>query len=333
MSIVESVDYLCSTPNTRSNESDTLFYLVNYVNNKGFALLSADDRMFPVYAMSDEGHLNMADTTFNEGLKLFYRQAQASALAISLTPIDFVMDPFNYEFDRTVPPKLSVDIRNLGQGSPYNKFCKTSTGETAQVGCGPIAVGSVLAHYSMPKTMCGQTVDWNAIHTTFKSDNLYQFLSNLGSSDYLGVTYGTNVTMCKVYAIPTTLRLCGLSCSYWQSFNKYEAAAAIEKSPILIFGEDGQANHFWVMDGYIRWSNAHLSTEIPESNVRYPYFFFHCCWGWNGNGNGYYYFYSNETIKGTANMHDSTDGSVQYYVSYYSMRMITNIEIDSTSQN
>ena len=64
---------------TRSGEDglDTMLYLVNYADDQGFALLSADWRTKPVYAFSEEGELNLADTTVNKGLALFYGKCQS----------------------------------------------------------------------------------------------------------------------------------------------------------------------------------------------------------------------------------------------------------------
>lgn len=59
---IRSVDYYIN-PSTRGGESiDTLLYLINYGDEQGFALVSADERLDPVYAISDEGHLNFSDT-------------------------------------------------------------------------------------------------------------------------------------------------------------------------------------------------------------------------------------------------------------------------------
>lgn len=49
---VKSVEYLTNTL-TRSGTIDTTLYLVNYENNGGFALLGADKRVRPIYAISE----------------------------------------------------------------------------------------------------------------------------------------------------------------------------------------------------------------------------------------------------------------------------------------
>lgn len=126
ISDIESVNYLSSGIKTRGQDTDTIFYLVNYKNEQGFMLLSADERTIPVYAMADEGKLDLNDTTFNEGLRAFYNLAKNDALSVRI-PTDTItfgggidIDPFDYTYDRTVKPMFSKNLRSIGQGEPFN---------------------------------------------------------------------------------------------------------------------------------------------------------------------------------------------------------------------
>ena len=59
---------------TRSNNDNPDFYLLNYADDGGFALLAADRRKgTSIYAFSDEGNLNLADTVINEGLNEYIK--------------------------------------------------------------------------------------------------------------------------------------------------------------------------------------------------------------------------------------------------------------------
>ena len=61
-------------------------YLVNYADDAGFALLSADSRLRPIYAISDEGSMSFSDTTYNKGLALFARGVEAEIRGIVVPP-------------------------------------------------------------------------------------------------------------------------------------------------------------------------------------------------------------------------------------------------------
>ena len=55
---VKSTEIYVAKPATRSTEStEVSFYLINYENNEGFAMVSTDSRATPVYAYSDKGNL------------------------------------------------------------------------------------------------------------------------------------------------------------------------------------------------------------------------------------------------------------------------------------
>lgn len=69
-------------PKTRGdvNPIDTAFYIVNYADNKGFAVLSADKRLDPVYAISERGSLHESDTIDNPALGVFFRQMRSAGI-------------------------------------------------------------------------------------------------------------------------------------------------------------------------------------------------------------------------------------------------------------
>lgn len=55
-------------------------------------------------------------------------------MIMGLDPIIGGPDPFDYRFDRSVKPKLSVGARELHQEAPYNKYCFTPSGKQALAG-------------------------------------------------------------------------------------------------------------------------------------------------------------------------------------------------------
>lgn len=69
-------------PKTRGDVDpiDTAFYIVNYADNKGFAVLSADKRLDPVYAISERGSLHESDTIDNPALGVFFRQMRSAGI-------------------------------------------------------------------------------------------------------------------------------------------------------------------------------------------------------------------------------------------------------------
>lgn len=327
ISDIESVNYLSSGIKTRGQDTDTIFYLVNYKNEQGFMLLSADERTIPVYAMADEGKLDLNDTTFNEGLRAFYNLAKNDALSARI-PTDTItfgggidIDPFDYTYDRTVKPMFSKNLRSIGQGEPFNTYCKHADGTPALVGCLPVAVGSVLAYYHRPVIYKGRFMPWSNIDVDIKNDMFYMLLDSICDEDLLNAERKPGSTSAKMNRVASTLKHFGVRYSELQDFNDFRAAEALENAPIIIYGKSPESAHAWVIDGYIRYGILHNSLVGPEPGRQPPYFFFHCCWGWSGKSNGYFYYRSTDRIDGTANSFDNDDSGYCEHQTYYNMKM------------
>jgi len=61
---------------TVSDTTDVRFHVINFDDNSGFAIVSADSRTTPVYAYSDEGNLNLEDAMENTGFSEFMESAE-----------------------------------------------------------------------------------------------------------------------------------------------------------------------------------------------------------------------------------------------------------------
>lgn len=91
--IVEDVQHVVFEKTRGSGENDTLFYIVNYADNKGFAVLSADKRLAPVYAISESGSISEKDTTRNPALGAFFKQLRSAGASINdSTPNSTIID-------------------------------------------------------------------------------------------------------------------------------------------------------------------------------------------------------------------------------------------------
>ena len=160
-------------------DRDTLAYCVNY--SKGWALISADQRMPPVLAFSDEGVLNLLDA---ENPAIMSLQGLIDRVATIKASSETHCDPIwslldgrsqnnstntnkvkrraaygsgiwvatdsSYESSRD---EISHIIRtNWSQRAPYNKYIvfrqtDANTWNQAPTGCMPIACGQIIAHY------------------------------------------------------------------------------------------------------------------------------------------------------------------------------------------
>lgn len=115
---------------------DTMYYIVNY--DDGYAILGADCRLEPVYAICDEGEFNIADSVNHPGVKMVLYGLEQRALEINTNATTKVgqLDGFNdYEWTPIVAvQELNEKCgpfgrhRKWGQDAPFNKCCFTANG-------------------------------------------------------------------------------------------------------------------------------------------------------------------------------------------------------------
>ncbi|MDE5730181.1 MAG: C10 family peptidase [Alistipes sp.] len=156
---------------------DNMFYLVNFEDGAGYAILGADDRLEPVYVIADEGSLAAdrlhyaatvsdeqaeADGEFVYPLQLILDSAAGSiATAGAGGPISGIggHGPGGWEPQPTVVDRKESDYvvchltgpllkTKWHQRAPYNLFCPMVNGAHCVAGCGAIAFAQVLAYHA-----------------------------------------------------------------------------------------------------------------------------------------------------------------------------------------
>lgn len=226
---IESIFAVGSPQHTRSSLShDTIFYLVNFSDHRGFALLGADDRLLPVYAISDDGHLEMSDTIVNKGLASVLGLAISEAedlLSVdnrvggvwggsrdSIAVIDTV--PISIGGMTTVGPFMSKAGRNWRQNFPFNRDIPKISGSYPVAGCTAISAVQALsilkAHYDQ-SLYPNYSIDWNVANnfeaylgmqpgaTVNPDGGLTRLIEVLGRPENLNMEYGVNSSTPRGY--------------------------------------------------------------------------------------------------------------------------------------
>ena len=330
---VESVEYY-SRPGTRALGGDTLLYLVNYADDAGFALLSADSRLRPIYAISEEGSMSFSDTTYNKGLALFARGVEAeieSSLTIpndtaifnppTIPEEDVHIDTLRSIRDR-VSPMLTYYQRYWDQDSPFNRYCFTSSGAEAKVGCTAVAAAQIMSYYNWPQQYLYHTFNWDEINAG-NIDMLARFLRVLGNSENLNIHYAPIDSSDGSYASISNFYRTFDNMGYtyhstFQNFNEAEVCAFLKgihsggysAGPILVDGRyPNNDGHSWVIDGYLQYNLTILTGESPiftSDDILY-----HCVWGWGAKNNGYYYWAKRQRFDSEIIEQDRYDDSTE----------------------
>ncbi len=311
---VKTVEYVRATasPVMRTAEHeipDTLVYLINYENEQGFSIVSADKRLPLIYAISEEGHLDISDTIENKGLALFFKNMEQHilrTLAEDGFPIGKEVDErysYQVKLEKRQLPLLWPEVGNWHQNEPFNQYCFTADGKQASVGCVAVAMAQLMSYFDWPREINGQKLMWRSMKKGAKNSDVALLMKRLGDSDMLNMNYGVGTSGASVDAIAPAFNKMGYTAYGIENFlpffvedwlsGSYEFIP-YKQGPVIVIGTDmhGAGSHVWIVDGYIQNS---IYRTIDEN--QYPYHFysddfglFHCIWGWRGSCNGYFFF-------------------------------------------
>ena len=189
-------------PATRAGESDdTLYYVVNYADNAGFAIVSANEEApdgARLIAVTESGSYTAGEQTENEGFNMYMDMVESSvgtygwrdSLIIQPEPISRYEEVVTYSPWAGVDPLLQV---KWGQGYtsmyddswikhentydpsyPYNKYCYKIEGDSiCPAGCVAVAIAQIMSYHRKPAsymlTFDGSDriipFDWDALNS------------------------------------------------------------------------------------------------------------------------------------------------------------------------
>lgn len=180
-----------ATRSQRGNAINSSLYFINYKDNKGFAIVSSDKRLRPLYAVSDTGNIAISDTITNKSLALFFHGVEndIACQAEKIPQVDSIGGKISVTFSQ-VKPMIWSAPRLWGQDAPYNTYCFTKDGKQAKVGCIAVACGIIMTYYSWPTFIDGVHIGWHGLKKyTFDHDVDYVF-GKLGEPKQLDMDYG-----------------------------------------------------------------------------------------------------------------------------------------------
>ena len=295
---------------------DTLYYVINFSDDNGFALMGADRRLPRMLAISDTGNMNLADTVFNRGLAIFMENISTPYL-----PADAL--PENITRPVVSPPMLSVSVRKWGQRAPYNDECPIVNGLRTPTGCVPLAVGQVMTYFDHPASYGGTVFDWKKMKNGEDNATVAKLLRILGDKNNLAAEYGIDktgkvtgeATGTDIDNIPRAFNNFGYDFnSIKEPLNRdfpyyiLNCITTLNPHPVLLYGAGHQvvigdeddknthSTHVWVADGCMYQGGTY------DDGTKYEEFYIHCVWGFEGMNNGYFLYTYNGVIGGKPDM-------------------------------
>lgn len=299
----------------RNNDNnDTLIYVFNFENHKGFALVSAIEETDGLLAVTEQGHYDPDSSSETSGFDIFINQAKKYVLnggRVLRSPeiiIDSVVTQHFYIY-----PLLTVE---WGQENPEGEFCENNIS-----GCGPTAFAQIMSYYESPSsfvpTYLGNgagtiSLQWTAMKNHNKHNggasscpsgsSVHQSIAHLCRQiGYLSDSdYETGYTGTNIYDLLTAIDSFSYVRNNWIDFTNQDLRNFLLSShPILMVGLTGltpeDTGHFWIVDGVDREATTTYLRRYDQSyQTWYQYMlettndYFHINWGWDGENNGYF---------------------------------------------
>lgn len=293
------------------DKGNASLYIFN-IDDKGFVIVSADDRAKPILAFSDEGALDFDNIPSNMAYYLD-RYAKAISIAVenNLEAEAEITEEWNLVKSRgiiteeTVGRSVAPLIDLLwNQDNPYNYYCPTAPGGPggrAYVGCAADAMAMVMKFWNYPDAGVGE-------HSYIPPGFPQQSVTFGEAYDWENMPKQLYITspQNQIHAIAILMYHCGVSINMgygWNGSGAYstdvpEAMASHFKytdkmelkyrdsytkrawEDMLIANFDQGFPAFYA--GYSASSGGHAFVCDGYTEDRY----FHFNWGWTGTGNG-----------------------------------------------
>lgn len=273
-------------PSTRSGgDADTLFYVVNFADSAGFALIDADTTSkSPLYAVTEKGNYTPGEVT-NSGFDDYVMLLDSRDLGLPnlKNPDSTLMLTASHEYYtdwEVVEPLLEV---RWGQDWPYNQLTPLVGDHHTLAGCIATAMAQVMSYYESPDSI---ELFYNPIYIENENDDIdtlydvfYPSWKDLKKHNnivpnscaqckiahnqlpYLfrelghrvDMNYSLNGSGAYIDAVYEGLQELGYSLDALQSYDWLKIVSSLD-SGLLVYaggypGKEGMG-HAWVIDGY-----------------------------------------------------------------------------------
>ena len=277
---------------TRSaSERDTLLddiYIVNYDNNAGFSILSANSQIEPVLAYAEKGNLS-DDKELPWGVEKFLEYLPAYIASDEVGDIpEYIATTSNSDYDELpLPPSDTVDNEghrwenpryyykivyrtdyavynggNWDQTHPYNWECPFIDGVRCPAGCVAVALGEIMAWHKYPNQVTSSTtgthqLNWSNYFNTFTeltedSRAVAALLKKIGDAvhmTYTPIASGAEISSPGAY---DGLRTFGYTSNPVTTDFGTVLPSLLNHRPVLVGGTDRNSDmkHAWVICSY-----------------------------------------------------------------------------------
>lgn len=283
--------------NIPNSDSSIGYYIFNHADNKGFVIISADDRAKKILGYSDKCSFDV--DSIPPQLRDLLNQY---AMQIDNAKPDAPMDDSWSQTTRLSTKAILLPTAEWGQGYPYNLQTPEVDGKHCPTGCVATAMSIVMKYHNWPPTTQGKLhhnfsmpelsydfnsayIDWDAINNIGYTDTYNDAVAKLNYMAGISVdmAYSPNESGAATFIIGHILMenfKYSPDCQYIErnmvsdSEWKNLIQAQLESDcPVIYNGRDADryVGHSFVIDGYDSVNDL-----------------YHVNWGWDGSCNGYF---------------------------------------------
>ena len=284
---------------SRRAGAPTAYYVFNVEQDKGFVVVSGDDRTVPILGYGETGSFDVDNMP--ENMKAWLQGYADQIEWLNAHPETPVATKATRRSQNVIRPLIQT---HWGQNDPYNLFCPRDGEERSVTGCVATAMAQLMYYHQYPAQT---TMPIPAYKTTSKSIDIAEIGVTTIPWDDMQKTYTGNETDTQREAVAKLMLLCGASVKMdYTSYNSgaysddvvdalqtyfgYDASTEAvyrndyraadwedlvyeelaQKRPVYYFGSSIGGGHAFIVDGY-------------DGNGLY-----HVNWGWNGSSDDYF---------------------------------------------
>lgn len=311
----------------KSALADTTAYVVNFANNNGFVVLSADWRTDQVLAIVERGNLDINNKesyppqmeVFFGNMKTMLEEQRANAEAEDAIYLETALMKLHIK-TKTNTLKVAGDTHTqlmyydapevyyteplvLTQwnqvGEPYDIYAELIDNKRAPMGCTTTAIAQIMSCHKYPTSY-----HWDELIKIKYPYNNPSYNTEIGHllkavADGIHVKWGLEGTSAPISRACSYLKSIGYSNGGTEdAYSFSHVQNSIENgSPVLMCGDDGETGHAWVVDRvFTKKRIAHFYDWVEGvgptrfyTTYDYPDRYIYCNWGWGGSHDGYFF--------------------------------------------
>ncbi len=291
-----------------ASQQEAAYYVFNAAKDRGFVIVSGDDRTEQVLGYSDKGNFDPENVPENMQAWLDQYVEEIALLDEGVITIDRSQSNVHPKAGSAVSPMLTSQ---WDQSAPFNLYCPKANGSFCVTGCTATAMAQIMYYHKWPSSTSqvipGYTqasdMAYEMHGTTYSALNSANFDWN-NMKDYYSSSETSTIDASN-NAVAWLMRYCGQAVEMKYGVSESGATPSGEVF-VDYFRYSPRARKLYRFDySYSQWENFILTELRANRPVIYTGFmysgghtfvcdgydgngYYHFNWGWRGDGDGYF---------------------------------------------